>query len=38
MNEIADDYNQRYSRSGYGSKASVNIGSTAHGIGLALNF
>ena len=38
MNEIADDFNQKYGRSGYGSKASVNIGSTAHGVGFALNF
>lgn len=38
LNAIADDYNQNYGSRSYGSKASVNIGSTAHGVGLALNF
>lgn len=38
LNAIADDYNQNYGRRSYGSNASVNIGTTAHGIGLALNF
>jgi hypothetical protein len=38
MNEIADDYNQRYGHTAHGSKSSLNVGTTAHGIGLALNF
>ena len=38
MNEIADDYNQRYGRAAHGSKSSLNVGTTAHGIGLAFNF
>lgn len=38
MNEIADDYNLRYGRAAHGSKSSLNVGTTAHGIGLAFNF
>lgn len=38
MNEIADDYNQRYGHAAHGSKTSLNVGTTANGIGLALNF
>ncbi len=38
LNAIADDYNQRYGGKHYGSRPSLNLGSTANGVGLALNF
>ena len=38
LNAIADDYNQRYGRNAYGHASSLSIGSTANGVGLALNF
>lgn len=38
LNRIADDYNQRYGGRGYGSKASLNLGATGSGFGLALSF
>lgn len=38
LNAIADDYNQRYGSKSYGSRPSLNLGSTANGVGLALNF
>ena len=38
LNAIADDYNQRYGKKAYGYSSSLSIGSTASGLGLALNF
>ena len=38
MNAIADDYNQRYGRNTFGSTATLNLGTTENGVGLALKF
>lgn len=38
MNVLVDDYNQRYGRKAYGSAATLNLGATESGVGLALKF
>ena len=38
MNAIADDYNRRYGNKAYGSAATLNLGPTGNGVGLALKF
>lgn len=38
MNAIADDYNRRYGNKAYGSTATLNLGATGNGVGLALKF